>query len=243
MTTGTIYGVGVGPGDPDLVTVRAARILERARYVAFFRKAGSKGRARSIADAYLGDQVESLPLEYPVTTELPHTDARYKALMLEFYDESTNEVWKLARQGHEVAVICEGDPFFYGSFMHLYDRLPEEAQVEVVPGITSMSAAWTLTGVPVTRGTEVMTVLTGIDSEEELVRRMRDTDALVVMKLGRQLPKVRRALHAAGLAQRAWLVEYATMPQQRVHRLAELPQSHVAPYFSVVVVHGTAGQP
>ncbi len=242
MKTGTIYGLGVGPGDPDLVTVRAAKVLERARYVAFFRKAGGTGRARSIVAGYLGDQAEDLPLEYPVTTEIPHTDPRYQALMLAFYEESTAKVCALADRGHDVVVICEGDPFFFGSFMHLYDRFPTNARVEVVPGITSMSAAWTLTGIPVTRGTEVLTVLTGIDTEAELTRRMRQTDALVVMKVGRQLPKVRRALHEAGLTERAWLVEYATMPQQRVHRLTDLPDAHAAPYFSIVIVHGQAGQ-
>ena len=139
-------------------------------------------------------------------------------------------------------VLCEGDPFFYGSFMHLHARLVGDCDVQVVPATTGMSAAWTATGQPVTWGDDVLTVLMGTLPEEELLRHMRDTDALVVMKIGRNLAKVRRALDAAGLTGRAWLVEYAAMPGQTVTPLVNADCT-AAPYFSIVVVHGQGRRP
>ena len=140
-----------------------------------------------------------------------------------------------------VLVLCEGDPFFYGSFMHLYTRLMGRVPVEVIPGITGMSGCWTATGAPITWGDDVLTVLTATLSEEALAVRARDTDALVVMKIGRNLGKLRRALATAGRLQDAWLVERGTMPDQRVHRLTEAPDK--VPYFSICVVHGQGRRP
>ncbi|MCB1342510.1 MAG: precorrin-2 C(20)-methyltransferase, partial [Pseudooceanicola sp.] len=139
-------------------------------------------------------------------------------------------------------VLCEGDPFFYGSFMHLHSRLRDDVRVEIVPAITGMSAAWTATGQPVTWGDDVLSVLMGTLGEDDLLRHMMAADALVVMKLGRNLPKVRRALDKAGLTPRAWLVEYAAMPGQTVTPLAQA-DCEAAPYFSIVVVHGQGRRP
>ena len=240
--TGRVYGVGLGPGDPDLMSVRADRLLRRARHVAFFRKAGRPGRAREIVEGLLGDGAALLPMEYPVTTELPFDDDRYREALAEFYAACTARLRTLAEAGEEVVVLCEGDPFFYGSFMHLHARLAGHVPVEVVPGITGMSAAWTATGLPVTWGDDVLTVLTGTLPEAELARRMADTGALVVMKIGRNLGKVRRALGAAGRAEAAWLVECASMRGERVTRLAEAGDRPV-PYFTIVVVHGQGRRP
>lgn len=139
-------------------------------------------------------------------------------------------------------MLCEGDPFFYGSFMHLHSRLAGVAPVRVVPAITGMSGAWTATGAPITWGDDVLTVLAGTLPEAELARRIADTDALVVMKLGRNLGKVRRALAAAGRLADAWLVECATMPAEAAMRLTEAGD-RVPPYFSIVLVHGQGRRP
>jgi precorrin-2/cobalt-factor-2 C20-methyltransferase len=141
-----------------------------------------------------------------------------------------------------VVVLCEGDPFFYGSFMHLYARLRDTHPVQVVPAITGMSGAWTATGLPITWGDDVLTVLTGTLPEADLARHMAGSDALVVMKIGRNIDKVRRALETAGRMDRAWRVEYATMPGQKVMRLAEV-EGRVTPYFSIVLVHGQGRRP
>ncbi len=242
MTLGTIYGVGLGPGDPDLMSVKADRLIRAARHVAYFRKAGRAGYARRIVEGLLHADAREHPMEYPVTTEISFRDPAYNEMLGAFYAECKRHLRGLAEAGEDVVVLCEGDPFFYGSFMHLYERLKDDVPVEVVPGITGMSGAWTATGIPVTWGDDVLVVLTGTLPEDELTRRMADADALVVMKLGRNLDKVRRALAATGRLEAAWLIEYATMPNQTVRRLIEAP-SKPAPYFSMIVVHGQGRRP
>ncbi|MEL6953855.1 MAG: precorrin-2 C(20)-methyltransferase [Pseudomonadota bacterium] len=239
---GKIWGVGLGPGDPELMSVRADRLVRGARHVAFFRKAGRAGRARAIVEGMLAEGAVEFPMEYPVTTEIPLDDPRYNEILSAFYTDVTAHLIALAKAGEDVAVLCEGDPFFYGSFMHLHDRLVGRVPVEVVPAITGMSAAWTATGRPVTWGDDVLTVLMGTLPEEELTRRIAETDALVVMKLGRKLPQVARAVEAAGRLEEAWLVQYASMEGQNVQPLAEA-MDREAPYFSIVVIHGRGRRP
>jgi precorrin-2/cobalt-factor-2 C20-methyltransferase len=242
MTRGTIFGLGLGPGEPDLMSVRADRMLRQARHIAYFRKAGKPGQARQIVAGLLAEDVVEFPMEYPVTTEIPLEDPAYNDALGPFYADCARHLRALSDQGCDVVVLCEGDPFFYGSFMHLYTRLRDTNPVQVVPAITGMSGAWTATGQPITWGDDVLTVLMGTLPEAELARHMADTDALVVMKIGRNIDKVRRALETAGRMDRAWLVEYATMPGQKVMRLAEA-EGRVTPYFSIVLVHGQGRRP
>jgi precorrin-2/cobalt-factor-2 C20-methyltransferase len=242
MTKGTIFGLGLGPGEPDLMSVRADRLLRAARHVAYFRKAGKPGQARRIVDGMLPPDAIEFAMEYPVTTEIPLDDPAYNAALSGFYADCAAHLSALSDAGEDVVVLCEGDPFFYGSFMHLYTRLMDSHPVQVVPAITGMSGAWTATGMPITWGDDVLTVLMATLPESELVRHMVDTDALVVMKIGRNIDKVRRALTEAGRLGQAWLVEFATMPGQKVMRLAEA-EGRVTPYFSIVLVHGQGRRP
>ncbi|MBV1692285.1 precorrin-2 C(20)-methyltransferase [Novosphingobium sp. G106] len=241
MKTGTIHGVGLGPGAQDLLSVRADRLVRSARHVAYFRKAGKPGQARRIVEGMLRDDVIELPMEYPVTTEIPVADPRYNALLAAFYAECTQRLAALTGTGEDVVVLCEGDPFFYGSFMHLYTRLSGQVSIGVVPGITGMSGAWTACGQPMTWGDDVLTVIMATMPEEELTRRIRDTDALVVMKIGRNLAKLRRAVTAVGRQDEAYLVEYAAMADQRVTPLREAES--VTPYFSILLIHGQGRRP
>ena len=241
--TGTIYGVGLGPGNPDLMSVRADRLIRNARHVAFFRKAGKAGQARSIVQGMLAPDAVEFGMEYPVTTEIALSDPAYNGSLAPFYADCVAHLVALAQAGEDVVVLCEGDPFFYGSFMHLHSRLTGLVPVEVLPATTGMSGAWTATGVPITWGDDVLTVLMATLPEAELARRMADTDALVVMKIGRNMARVRQALAQAGRLDEAWVVEFATMPNQRVLRLADLPEGGVSPYFSIVLVHGKGRRP
>ena len=238
---GTIHGIGLGPGSQDLMSVRADRLIRGASHVAYFRKKGRTGHARTIVEGMLAPGAVELPMEYPVTTEIPFDDPRYNAWLAAFYERQVAQLAEIAGAGHDVAVLCEGDPFFYGSFMHLYTRLQGRVAVEVVPGITGMSAAWTATGRPITWGDDVLTVLTATQPEERLAERIARTDALVVMKIGRHLDKLRRALASAGREDEAWLIEYASMGRQRVVPLAEVGES--VPYFSILVIHGNGRRP
>ena len=238
---GKIICTGLGPGDPDLMSLRAHRAVTSATQVAYFRKAGRAGQARRIVTGLLRADVEEHAMEYPVTTELPFDGPDYNDALARFYDEWAERLQGVA-QTSDVVVLCEGDPFFYGSFMHLYSRLSGVVEMEVIPGITGMSGCWTATGQPITWGDDVLSVLMGTLPEEELMRHMAQADALVVMKTGRNLPKIRRALDASGRLDAAWLVEAGTMPNQRIQKLTEA-NIEECPYFAIVLVHGHGRRP
>jgi len=233
---GKIICCGLGPGDPDLMSVRAARAVRAAKHVAYFRKKRRPGHARNIVEGLLAEGVREYPMEYPVTTEIAFSDVEYWHRLAGFYDECAERLVELARSD-DVVVLCEGDPYFYGSFMHLHTRLQGRVTIEVIAGIPGMAGCWNSIGLPIALGDDVMTVLVGTLPEDELVRRMGNSDALVVMKTGRNLAKVRRALASAGRLDEAWLIERGTMPGERVIRLADVEAAD-CPYFAIVLVHG-----
>jgi precorrin-2/cobalt-factor-2 C20-methyltransferase len=235
---GRIICCGLGPGDPDLMSVRADREIRAARHVAYFRKKGRPGQARRIVDRLLAQDVCEYPMEYPVTTELALDSPEYTRLLAGFYDDWARRLIEIAREA-DVIVLCEGDPFFYGSFMHLHARLQDRAAIEVIAGIPGMAGCWNAVGMPIALGDDVMTVLMGTLAEEELTSRARGCDALVIMKTGRNLQKVRRALENAGRLDEAWLIERGTMPGERVARLKDVGTTECA-YFAIVLVHGRA---
>jgi precorrin-2/cobalt-factor-2 C20-methyltransferase len=237
IAPGTLFGVGMGPGDPNYLTLRAVRVLESAPILAHFAKKGVRGNARAIADAVASNSARELAFVYPCTTEIATDHPDYKSAIGSFYDAAAERLAGELAAGRDVAVLCEGDPFFYGSFMHLWRRLEPRFATEVVPGITGMSGCWTSAGAPMTWGDDVLTVLPATLSGDDLSRRLRATDAAVVMKLGRNLPKVRAALREAGLLQRAIYVERGTMRDERICRLADKADDN-APYFSMVLVPG-----
>ena len=240
ISKGKVICAGLGPGDPDLMSVRSHRMISGARHIAYFRKAGRKGQARAIVEGMLAEGVTEHAMEYPVTTEIHFSDPEYNRVLAAFYDQWADTLAEIA-QTEDVVVLCEGDPFLYGSYMHLYTRLQGRAEQEIIPGITGMSGCWTASGQPITWGDDVLTVAMATLSEDELAKRAAETDALVVMKIGRNLPKLRRALKRAGRADDAWLVERGTMPGQTVQKLSEIEGE--VPYFSIVLVHGQGRRP
>jgi len=232
---GILFGLGVGPGDPELMTVKAVRLLRGAPAVAWFARSGRTGHARRIADAYLAPEAEELRFTYPYTTEIPKRSVAYREAMAAFYDEAANRIATTLDDGRDVALLCEGDPLFYGSFMYVHDRLAGRYETEIVPGVTAMAACWSRAGLPMTRGDDCLSVLAGTLGEEALVARLDAADAAVVMKVGRHLPKIRRALDRAGLLKRAVYVERGSTPEERIVPLADLATDD-APYFSLVLV-------
>lgn len=238
---GKVICAGLGPGDPELMSVKSDRVIRGAKHLAFFRKKGRAGQARSIVKDMLRADVVEYPMEYPVTTELRFDSPEYRQLMVDFYAEWADKLADLATR-EEVVVLCEGDPFFYGSFMHLHTRLQGRAEVEVLPAIPGMVGCWNALDTPFTWGDDVVTVLMGTLPEADLVDHMSRADALVVMKTGRNLPVVKRALAQAGRLEDAWLVEKGTMPTQRVAKLAETDEDD-CPYFAIVLVHGQGRRP
>lgn len=242
MSPGRLLGVGLGPGDPELLTVKAVRALEAAPVVSYFAKAGRRGHARTIADPWIPAGVEEEPLHYPVTVEIPFDHPDYVAALSGFYAAAAERLAVHLAAGRDVALLCEGDPLFYGSFMHLYVRLRDRFACTVVPGVTGMSGCWTAAGEPMTWGDDVLTVVPGTLAAAPLAARLAAADAAVVMKLGRNLPKVRTALAAAGLLERALYVERGTMAAEIVMRLADKPDD-AAPYFAMVLVPGRGRRP
>jgi precorrin-2/cobalt-factor-2 C20-methyltransferase len=240
--TGRLIGVGVGPGDPELMTLKAVRALGSADVVAYFAKAGNSSNARAIAAAHMRRDVEELPLLYPVTTEIDRHEADYGAAIAGFFAAAAEAVAVRIEAGATVAVLSEGDPLFYGSYMHLHVRLAPRYPTQVIAGVTAMSGCWSMVGTPITQGDDVLAVLPGTLEEAVLSRKLAEADAAVVMKVGRHLPKIRRALGRAGKLGRALYVERGTTERGLAMPLNDKADDR-APYFSLILVPGWEGRP
>jgi precorrin-2/cobalt-factor-2 C20-methyltransferase len=238
--TGTLYGVGAGPGDPDLITVKAVKILRAVPIVAHFRKRGARGHAWTAAKPHLGPRARELALEYPVTTEIPFGEDAYIRSISGFYSVASANLLHLLEEGQDVALLSEGDPFFYGSFLHMYERLRGRVPIVVIPGVTGLSGCWTAAAAPMTLGDDVLTVLPGTLDQKSLAAKLRATDSAAIMKVGLNLPKIRAALLDAGRLDEAIYVERGTMAGERVVPLKEVTSA--APYFSIVLVPGCKGR-
>ena len=239
---GRLYGIGLGPGDPELLTVKAVRLIGACPVVAFFAKAGRRGNARAIADRWILQTSEELPLYYPVTTEIPVDHPDYNVSLAAFYETAAATIARHLENGRDVALLAEGDPLFYGSFMHLFVRLRETFATEIVPGVTGMAGCSAAAAAPMTWGDDILTVLPGTLPFADLVARLRDSDAAVVMKLGRNFEKVKAAFVEAGLLSRAIYVERGTFANEQVVPLAEKLDVS-APYFSLVLMPGQGRRP
>lgn len=234
---GRLFGVGLGPGDPELITRKAARLIREADVVAFHSGTHGRSIARSIAAELLTSGIIEESLVYPVTTgETPHVNG-YRGAIEDFYDESAERLARHLSAGRMVVVLCEGDPLFYGSYMYLHDRLKERFAAEVVPGVTSVSAAAAAAGTPLVRHEDVLTILPGTLPTAELARRLADTQGAAIMKLGRTFPAVREALAQAGKLDNAIYVERASSDRQTVVPAAKVDPAAV-PYFSIIIVPG-----
>jgi precorrin-2/cobalt-factor-2 C20-methyltransferase len=240
--SGRLYGVGVGPGDPELLTVKATRVIAASPVVAFFAKAGRRGNARAIVDCWLKPSHTELPLYYPMTVESHFDDPPYRDALARFYKESTIAIAAHLEAGRDVALLSEGDPFLYGSFMHLYVRLRERFPVTIVPGVSSICGAWGAAREPMAWGDDALVVVPATLPLEELTRRLALADAAVVMKIGRNFARAKEALGAAGMADRAIYVERATMAGEVVTPLAE-KNGDAAPYFSLILAPGRGRRP
>ncbi|MGY1615205.1 precorrin-2 C(20)-methyltransferase [Geodermatophilus sp. SYSU D00691] len=235
MSPGRLYGVGLGPGDPELVTVKAARLIGAADVVAFHAARHGRSVARALAEPYLREgQVEEL-LVYPVTTEGTDHPGGYQGAIDEFYEEAAARLAAHLDAGRDVVVLAEGDPFFYGSYMHMHKRLAHRYPTEVVPGVTSVSGAAAVVGRPLVERDEVLTVLPGTLPSDELAEWLATTDSAAVLKLGRTFGAVREAFDAAGVLDRALYVERATTDRQRALPLADVDPGTV-PYFSLALL-------
>ena len=235
--SGRLFGVGLGPGDPELITLKAARLVREADVVAYHAGRHGSSIARTIAADLIRPDVVEEQLVYPVTTGITEHPGGYPGAMADFYEESAARLAEHLQQGRDVVLLAEGDPLFYGSYMYMHDRLADRFHTEVVPGVTSVAAASAAVASPLVRQTDVLTVLPGTLPEPELARRLADTQGAVILKLGRTFPAVRRALEAAGRLGDASYVERASTGRQVVLPVKDVDPESV-PYFSIIVVAG-----
>lgn len=224
--TGRLYGVGVGPGAPDLVTLRAARLIEGAGVIAYPTLAGAESFARAIVADLIPDGANEIVMDVPMTVERGPAQAAY--------DAGAVQIASVLEAGRDVVCLCEGDPFFYGSFMYLFARLSDRFDVEVVPGVTSVTACAAAAGMPLAARNERVTVLPGPLPEAELRARIEGAESVAIMKVGRHLAKIRGVIDGLGLGDRAVYVERASLAEERVLPLAEAPEP--APYFSMILL-------
>ncbi|MGH6838917.1 MAG: precorrin-2 C(20)-methyltransferase [Methylocella sp.] len=241
-SNGRLFGVGLGPGDPDLVTIKATKIIAAVPVTAYFAKKGSRGQARAILDRWVTDSCIQLPLLYPLTTETHFCDPAYVEELRAFYTTAEGAIATHLLAGRDVALVCEGDPLFYGSFIHLYVRLKDRFGVEIVPGVTGMSGCWSAAKTPIAWGDDVLRVLPGTLGHAALVRHLDAADAVVIIKIGANLAKIRAAIAEAGRLSTAIYVEHGTSETETIIPLAVKTGDH-APYFSSILIPGQGRRP
>ena len=223
---GTLFGIGLGPGAADLLTLRAARLIGAARVIAYPALAGGESFARSIAAGLIPPTAQEIVIDLPMTTDRAPAQAAY--------DRGAATMAAALDSGEDVLVLCEGDPLFYGSFMYLLARLRDRYRVEIVPGVTSVSACSAVAARPLAARNETVTILPGPLPDADLARHLRAADAVVVMKVGRHLPRLRALIAAEGHLPRAIYVERATLGSERILPLSAAPAE--APYFSMILI-------
>ena len=242
MSPGKLWGVGLGPGDSELVTVKAARVIGEADVIAYHSARHGNSIARSVAEPYLREGQIEERLMYPLTVETTDHPGGYAGAMADFYTASAELLAAHLAAGRTVALLAEGDPLFFSSYMHMHKRLVDRFDAEIIPGVTSVSASSAAVGIPLVEGDETLTVLPGTAESGELIAHFRSGEALAVMKLGRTFGKVRDALAAAGRLDEAWYVERASTASQRVLPVTDVDPESV-PYFSLIVVPGRRNNP
>jgi precorrin-2/cobalt-factor-2 C20-methyltransferase len=226
--TGTLYGVGVGPGDPELITLKGQRLLRSVPVVAWPAPLEGDSMARRIAAPHLPEGQIEIPIRMPISTDRFPVEG--------VYDAAADALGEHLAAGRDVAVLCEGDPFVYGSFMYLFARMADRFTVRVVPGISSLTAGAAALGAPLAARNDVLSVVPAPLPEDALEERLAVADAAVIIKIGRHLGKLRRVLERLGLDEQARYVEYATMAEQTVQPFADVLGDQ-APYFSMVIFH------
>ena len=226
--TGTLYGIGLGPGDPELMTLKAHRLISAAEVVSYPAPDSGESFARSIAAGAIPTDAVEVPIVIPMRT------ARFPAQ--EVYDAAAGALGAHLQAGLDVVVLCEGDPFFYGSFMYLFARLADRFEVEVVPGVTSLTACAAATRNPLCARNETLTVLPGPQSDGKLRAAMAGEGAVAILKVGRHLARLKALIASEGLMERARYVSHASLGKQHVCALADAPAK--APYFSMILIGG-----
>ncbi len=234
---GNLFIIGMGPGDPELVTKKAERILHSLSLIAYFCKKGEIGHARQIAKPYLTYDSPELRFEYPLTTEIPHYTPKYKDMLETFYDHCAFNLRKKLDKGQDIGLLCEGDPLLYGSAIYILERLQEQYSIEIIPGIMAMNGCWSRLHLPIVRNDQTLTILSATLPLDRLLIKLNQSEAIVIMKIGRNLAKIKTALQLTDLLEKAIYIERGTQNQERFLPLSQI-QNEKAPYFSLILITG-----
>ena len=224
--SGRLYGLGVGPGDPELLTLKALRLLRAVPVVAYPAPENGDSFARSIVAAWIEGHQREIAIRFPMRPGAPP---------VEIYDAAAAELAAELEDGRDVALLCQGDPLFYGSFINVFNRLAGRYQIEIVPGVSSLTACAAAAAIPLVSGDGTLAVIPATLDEDQIAERLAACGSVAIVKLGRHLPKVRRVLNRLGLLDAAVYVEHATLPTQHVALLSTI-ESDEAPYFSMVLL-------
>jgi precorrin-2/cobalt-factor-2 C20-methyltransferase len=223
---GQLFGLGLGPGDPELVTLKALRLLRAASVIAYPAPKGGDSFARSIVAEWIDAAQHEIAIDFPMRPGPPPAD---------IYDAAAASIAAALDQGKDVAFLCQGDPFFYGSFAPIFARLAGRYRVTVVPGVSSLNACAAAAAAPLVQRDETVTVIPATLPEAELAGRLETCDSAAIIKLGRHAKKVWRVLTALRMVDEALYVERASQPREHVARLADIDPANV-PYFAMVLV-------
>lgn len=224
--TGTLIGVGVGPGDPELLTLKALKVIREAKVIAYPSTETGESFARSIVKEFMPKDVQEIPIKIPMV------ESRFPSQLI--YNSASDEIATHLKSEVNVIVLCQGDPFFYGSFMYLFSRFAGKYPVEIIPGISSLNACSAVAQRPLCSRLESLSVIPGGMDDEAFLKQLEKEDAFAIMKVGRNIAKIKRLLEQKDMAKRAVYVSHATLPNQLVLPLAEAPET--APYFSMILV-------
>lgn len=242
MQKGKIYGVGVGPGDPELITIKGLKAIEEADIIAFHQARDKKSNAFKIAECWIKQHQILLPLIYPITTEILPKYLNYDDILSQFYQDIIKKLETHLIQGKTIAVLAEGDPLFYSSFMYIHDRLAAKFKTIIIPGITSISGASAALAAPLCYRNETFSVLSAVLSENELQEKLSQKGAFAIMKLGRNIDKVIKVLKQTQLFDKALYIERATMADEKIISLSQVDSKN-SPYFSLILIPGQAHAP
>ena len=235
MKKGKIYGIGLGPGDPALITLKSANLIKSSDYIFFFKKKNSESRAFSIVKEIIKEDAFKIALEFPITTEIDSMRKEYKDIIKNFYEQCVIKIDNILAKSFDICLLCEGDPFFYGSFIHIFQRLKERFDIEIVPGVTGMSGAWSSSKIPMVSGNEIMTIIMGTLDEEKLKIQIKKSDVLVIMKIGKNFKKIFKVLKELNLLGKACLITNATTKNEKIYKLDSI-NIETAPYFSIILL-------
>ena len=235
MKKGKIYGIGLGPGDPELITLKSANLIKSSEHIFFFKKKNGESRAYNIVKNIIREDAFKISLEFPVTTEIDSTKKEYKDTIKSFYEQCVIKIDNILKKSFDICLLCEGDPFFYGSFIHIFQRLKKRYDIKIIPGVTGMSGAWSASKLPMVSGNEIMTILMGTLDEQKLKSQIKKSDVLVIMKIGKNFKKIFKVLREDNLLNRAYLITNATTEKEKIYKLDSI-DTEIVPYFSIILL-------